>query len=172
MKLTQHFTLEEFIESDTATVRLGIDNTPPPRAIKNLQTTAELAEMIRVALGVPMYLTSGYRCEVLEKFLCQADFNRWCKDRSISADFTAWAMYFENKAHPRGQAFDFKAPAFGAPYKIVNFIAAKPELMEHIDRIIMEGNWVHVAWRDDPRHEVKTASFDAHGTPTYTMGLA
>ncbi len=177
MQLSEHFTLAELVESDTAT-RLGIDNTPPESVIDNMLKTATLAEAIRSALteeaghDVFIIVTSGYRCEALERILTKNDFAAWCGKRDIQPDDVAWRMYFRDKAHPKGKSLDFKAPRFGTPYQIVQFIASRPELMAQIDKIIMEGDWVHVCWSDTPRHQVMTASFDSTGKPTYTKGLA
>lgn len=177
MQLTEHFSFEELSESDTAT-RLGIDNTPPENVVDNLLKTAALAESIRAALTeeamrtVFVVVTSGYRCEALERVLTKGDFAEWCSKRDIQPDDVAWRIYFRDKAHPKGKSLDFKAPRFGTPYQIVKFIASRPDLMAQIDKIIMEGDWVHVCWSDVPRHEVMTASFDATGKPTYKKGLA
>lgn len=177
MQLTPHFSLSELTESDTAT-RLGIRNLPPLEIIDDLRKTAELAEDIRAALNeghsreVFMVVNSGYRCEALEREVTRKDYAKWCERHSVMQDEASWRMYFKNKAHPKGRSLDFKAPRFGTPYQIVKFISSRPELMARIDQIIMEGTWVHVAWSDTPRHEVKTATFDAEGHPTYTKGLA
>ena len=40
MKLTEHFSLEEMIKSQTG-ARKGIDNTPPPEVIENLKALCE-----------------------------------------------------------------------------------------------------------------------------------
>lgn len=66
MKLTEHFTLEELIKSSTAD-RLGIDNTPTKSIINNLTELAELLEKIRIEYNKPIIITSGYRCEKLNK---------------------------------------------------------------------------------------------------------
>ena len=66
MKLTEHFTLEELARSATA-VRLGIDNTPTKSIISNLTEVAQLLEKIRTTYGKPIIVTSGYRCEKLNK---------------------------------------------------------------------------------------------------------
>lgn len=177
MQLTEHFSLAELIESDTAT-RLGIDNTPSQEVIENLRQTAELGELIRAALNenqpreVSIVVTSCHRCEALEREITRKDYARWCERRSVKQDEVSWRAYFKTKAHPKGRSLDFKAPRFGTPYQIVKFISSHPEIMARIDQIIMEGAWVHVAWSDNPRHEVKTATFDAEGHPTYTKGLA
>ncbi len=171
-QLTEHFSLEELTESDTA-LRLGINNTPLLSLVTALRKTAELGEMIRSALSdqakrvVRIFVTSGYRCEALEKVLCEKDYAAWRTRHDLPPE-GSWALYFGRKGHPKGRCMDFKAPDFGTPYQIVKFIASRPDLMEHIDQIIMEGKWVHVAWSASPRHEVLAASFSANGTPSYT----
>jgi hypothetical protein len=78
MKLTDHFTLEELTDSDTA-VRLGIDNTPPPAIRPHLEVLAQGLEEVRRILGQPIIVRSGYRCEALEKVLCAKDYAAWCE---------------------------------------------------------------------------------------------
>ena len=46
MKLTDHFWLSEFTESQTAT-RHGIDNAPSPEIIQHLRHTAEQMDAVR-----------------------------------------------------------------------------------------------------------------------------
>lgn len=171
MKLTEHFTMEELCASDTA-LRMGIANTPQPSAAKNLQRTAELAEVIRHALGdVPLHINSAFRCEALERVLCKPDFTGWCARRSIVADETAWRAYFRTKSHPDGRALDF-TPTNVTPVQAVAMLARTPEVMLLIDQLICEGTWVHASWREGvQRGEVKTARFDESGIPEYTKGL-
>jgi hypothetical protein len=67
MKLTQHFTLEEFTYSETAK-RKNIDNTPSPNAIANIKALCEeVLEPAREEYGKAMIISSGYRCEELNK---------------------------------------------------------------------------------------------------------
>ena len=67
MKLTEHFTLAEFVRSDTAD-RKHIDNTPTPDVIENLRALCrDVLEPARLAFGAPIYITSGYRCPALNK---------------------------------------------------------------------------------------------------------
>jgi len=64
--LSQHFSLPEFVVSQTA-IRKGIDNTPPSDAIINLQQLCiHVLEPIRKELGV-VNVSSGYRCPKLNK---------------------------------------------------------------------------------------------------------
>ena len=67
MKITEHFSLEEFERSDTAK-RLGIDNSVPKGLLPNIQALCEnVLEPVRQHFGVPIYLSSGYRCPALNK---------------------------------------------------------------------------------------------------------
>jgi hypothetical protein len=175
-RLSEHFSLAELVESDTA-LRMGIANTPSHEVIENLRRTAALGEMIRAALSnearreVFIFTLSGFRCEALERVITQKDYAAWCARHDLDAA-SNWSMYFSKKGHPQGKCLDFRAARFGTPRRIVEFIAAQPEIMAQIDQIIMEGTWVHVSWSDAPRHEVMTAMFDVNGVPSYTMGVA
>ena len=66
MKLTEHFTLEELTNSPTAN-RLHIDNFPSDTIISSLMELLELLEKIRNIYSKPIVVTSGYRCEKLNK---------------------------------------------------------------------------------------------------------
>ena len=59
-QLTEHFSLDEFCASETAT-KHKIANTPTSEHLKNLKKTAEGFEKIRSLLGGPIRITSGYR---------------------------------------------------------------------------------------------------------------
>lgn len=178
MMLTEHFSLDELCQSDTA-IRLGIDNTPPADVINNLRRFAEdvlepLRASLREASGKPVqvFVSSGYRCEALERWLCRKDLSAWSVRHGVMADEAAWGVYFARKAHPKGNSADLRAPSFGTPLQIVRHVAAQPHLMVSIDQIIMEGNWAHVATADHPRGQVMTATFDSTGVPTYSSGVA
>ncbi len=65
MQLSPHFTLKEFTDSPTAKAR-GIDNTPPEIALANLRRFClETLEPVRITLGLPVRITSGYRSAAL-----------------------------------------------------------------------------------------------------------
>lgn len=64
LRLTEHFTLDEFIVSQTA-ARLGIDNTPTQEIVDHLRhLCSTILEPARAALG-PLHISSGYRCPAL-----------------------------------------------------------------------------------------------------------
>ena len=61
----KYITIPELTRSATAQKR-GIDNTPPPEAIRNLTTLTEnLLDPLREKWGAPLTVTSGYRCPEL-----------------------------------------------------------------------------------------------------------
>ena len=67
MKLTKHFTLEEFTRSSTAKAR-GIDNTVPLQFIPSLRNLCEkVLEPLRERVKEPVIISSGYRCPALNK---------------------------------------------------------------------------------------------------------
>ena len=65
--LSKHFTLDELTKSATA-IRLGIDNIPNETELENLQKLVDnILEPLRVHYGRPIIITSGFRCEKLNK---------------------------------------------------------------------------------------------------------
>jgi len=69
ISLTTHFGLREFVISKTA-LDHGLDNTPPDEAVENLRALCvHTLEPLRKALGLPVIITSGYRCRQLNRLL-------------------------------------------------------------------------------------------------------
>lgn len=137
--LSPHFTLAELIYSDTAQ-SLGIDNTPTPEAVEQLEQLALVTlEGIRMICGgATMTITSGYRCP----------------------DLNAAVGGVGDSAHLYGCAADFVMPSVGNPTELVAMI--KPYLAElQIDQLIDEcssqgDRWVHVGRAvppNVPRHQ-------------------
>ena len=121
-----HFTIEELYASDTAK-RLGINNKPTIQKMINLvYLAAFVLEPLRVAMGRPINISSGFRCEQLNK--------------------AVGGVY--NSQHLKGQAADISIEgdmAFGR--KIFDYI------MNHLtfDQLIWEHDkkgtyWVHVSY--------------------------
>ncbi len=164
MQLTEHFTLEEFVSSDTA-IRLGIDNTANDEITINLIVVANELEKVRTFLGDNFIrINSGYRCEALEKVLCDKDFTAWCgrHGKNVESD---WTEYFSNKGHPKGFCADFICPDFGTPTEIVEALR-KTDLV--YDQLILEGTWVHVSFAPAARMIAMSATFE-DGVPTYQI---
>jgi zinc D-Ala-D-Ala carboxypeptidase len=148
MNLTPNFTLEEMIHSDLAS-RRGISNQPPPEVLPRLMRTAQLLEQVRLVLGAPMIVTSGYRAP---------EVNRAVGGSSVSA-------------HCDGRAADFMAPQYGTPAAIARRLERSNLAF---DQLIFEGTWVHISQAregEKPRFQVLTAHFNG-GPPTYTEGIA
>lgn len=63
----KYFELNEFIRSDTAKKK-GIDNTPTFELVEHLDRLVdEFLDPLRAAFGMPIKISSGYRCPALNK---------------------------------------------------------------------------------------------------------
>lgn len=62
--VTPHFKWSEFLDSDTA-VALGIVNIPGDYEKANIVQLARKLESVRLELGCPIIINSGYRCRLL-----------------------------------------------------------------------------------------------------------
>ena len=121
-----HFTVEELYASDTSK-RLGINNKPSIQKMINLvYLAAYVLEPLRVAMGRPINISSGYRCEQLNK--------------------AVGGVY--NSQHLKGQAADINIEgdmAFGR--KVFDYIRKNLPF----DQLIWEHDrsgtyWVHVSY--------------------------
>lgn len=149
VQLSEHFTLEELIHSDTAQAR-GLNNTPNPLQVQSLFKVAALLEQIRNLLGgVPITVNSGYR----------------------SPAVNAAVGGVPTSDHQQGCAVDFVCPAYGSPLQICRTLAASSIKFR---QLIQENTWVHIslpqgAGKDG---EILTAIFGANGKVTgYRTGL-
>lgn len=141
MKLTEHFSLEELVFSQSA-IRQGINNEPSEAVKKNLQTLATNLERVRAILLSPLHISSGYRSVELNKFVGGST----------------------KSAHIDGYAADFTAPAFGNPESIVRTLKRTGI---KCDQCIMEGTWVHISFAPAMRNQFLTATFN-NGVATYS----
>ena len=63
----KYFELNEFIRSNTAKKK-GIDNTPTFEIVAHLDRLVdEFLDPLRAAYGMPIWISSGYRCPALNK---------------------------------------------------------------------------------------------------------
>ncbi len=132
IQMNGYFKLEEFIQSEKAT-ELGIDNTPPEDIKNTLLLTMASMERVRSALGFPIIVHSGYRCDELNKAVGGSP----------------------KSQHMKGEACDFICPGLGTPAIIATFLL--PRMAEFgIDQMIMEGTWVHLSFTATPRKQVLT----------------
>lgn len=63
-----YFTIKEMTKSQTAEL-YHIDNTPTEKVIENLKKTMYVLDMIRVYIGKPILINSGYRCKKLNEMV-------------------------------------------------------------------------------------------------------
>lgn len=82
MKLSNNFTLAEFIESDTAE-RDGIDNNPTAEHLHNMVALCEnILQPLRERLGVSIRVSSGYRSKALNTALKASKSSEHCFGRA------------------------------------------------------------------------------------------
>lgn len=81
MLLSAHISLEEMI----ATQHRGVDNTPSAEIIENLKRTAAVLEQVRMLLGTPIHVNSGFRSEALNKIVGGQASSQHCQ--GLAADF-------------------------------------------------------------------------------------
>lgn len=149
MQLSANFTLADVMRSDTAT-KLGINNAPSAEVIERATDVAvQVLEKIAQRYGVAnVVINSWYRSEALERNICEAAYQKWCKANGLAANAKSWATYFAKKQHPAGNAVDLEVNGVG-----------NRELFEWIkanlvfDQLILEfhksgdprSGWVHVS---------------------------
>jgi putative chitinase len=125
IQLSQHFTLEEAIVSETA-ARKGIDNSHPSQeVITSASSTAVHMELVRGILGHPIHVNSWIRCHELNAAL---------GSKSTSQ-------------HVLGEAVDFICPQFGSPIEICKKLISTLGVW---DQMILEFDWVHIAFKSSP----------------------
>lgn len=129
--ITKNISLNELLASNTAK-KHNIDNTPSQTILQNLiDASVNLYQPVRDILGVPILISSGYRCHALNK--------------AVGGSSTS--------AHMAGFAIDFKAPKFGTPKLIVPYIVKKlKEKGIGFDQAIIEypkspNSWVHLGYK-------------------------
>ena len=130
-RLSRYYTLARLTHSDTARER-RIDNAPPPGLIPNLRLLARGLDRIRLLLGHPLDISSGYRCPALNAAVGGA----------------------RNSQHAQGLAADFTCPGFGPPLAIARRLR---DSAIAFDTVILEfDEWIHVSFTATPRRRVMT----------------
>lgn len=145
MRLSKNFTLEEFLVSQTAE-RHGIDMTPSPQVIDNLQllVTACL-QPLRDDILSPIFVSSGFR----------------------PVDLNTMIGGSPSSEHVNGNAVDFTVVR-QKPFDTCELIVA---LGLPFDQVIHEfGRWVHLGVRDILRGEQLTA-YRKDGKTRYVNGI-
>ena len=93
----KYFSISELTHSDTA-VSLGIDNTPTPSAVPLMvELIDRVLDPIREHWGLPIRVTSGYRCPELNEEVGGVE-DSWHMD-GCAADITAIVISEEHRRH-------------------------------------------------------------------------
>lgn len=79
-----YFTIKEMISSQTAKL-YHIDNTPSKEVTENLKKVMYILDMVRVHIGKPILVNSGYRCKKLNEMVGGAHNSMHTK--GLAADF-------------------------------------------------------------------------------------
>ena len=92
MQLSKNLYLSEVTKSRTAK-RLGISNEPTKEHLVNLQILAKkIFQPIRDYYGCPIYISSGYRSEALNKAIGGSKSSQHCKGQAIDIDRDAYSL--------------------------------------------------------------------------------
>lgn len=138
MKLSKHFTLQEFLASQISE-RQGFTEQfePSPEIIKNLTYLAERLEDVRTLLSTPMYISSGFRCHDLNHFLGSK----------------------RTSSHTQGLAVDFCTLDSRTPSDIVSLIVNSDieydqVIQEFYNEKVVGSGWVHLSFHPEhPRNQ-------------------
>ena len=136
--LSPHFAQLEFTESPTAK-KYGIDNTPSPEVVANLTLLCHGSlEPLREELGLPVIITSGYRCKALNDIISHHA-NRSQHLTGSAADFyVGWSAALAG----RGQS----APSNPRERLIKAFRLIISSSRIDYDQLILYPNFIHVSY--------------------------
>tara|TARA_Y100001938_G_scaffold143057_1_gene215248 strand:- start:4962 stop:5444 length:483 start_codon:yes stop_codon:yes gene_type:complete len=146
MKLSNSFTLSEMLRSNTAS-RLGIDEqfNPSKEVIDNLtRLCRKVLQPIRDSLEMPVRVTSGYRCEELNKSIGGSSKSQHVKGEAV--DIELWIRGKEKNAILLDE--------------IIN-LSFRGEI--EFDQLIIEypvndvPKWIHISYSDKNRNQVLIA---------------
>lgn len=126
MNLSPNFTLHEMTRSATA-AKYGIKNIPNASHVENLRLLCtNILQPLRDLLGVPVTISSGYRCKALNRIIGGA----------------------RNSQHQTGRAADLSVKGFTTEQLFQLIVDSNLEY----DQVIEEfGEWIHISFSEKPR---------------------
>ena len=133
--MTEHFTLNEFLRSDTAS-KYNINNKPNKEQLDNLSFVAEQLEIIRSYYNKPMFITSGFRTKELNTLL---------KGSKTSQHMQGLAVDIKLKSKEENKIF----------FNLVNKLIKENQIKVY--QLIDEYNykWVHIGFsQTNPKGQV------------------
>ena len=153
MKLSENFSLQELLKSQTA-LRKGIDNKPTdPSVITNLQVLCEkVLQPIRDHFARPVVINSGYRCPKLNKAIGSSS----------------------KSQHTKGEAADIEIPGLSnkelAEY-IEDNLPFDQLILEFYTPGIPDSGWVHVSYKSEGNRKSILTAMKENGKTVYKPGL-
>lgn len=127
-KMKKYFTLSELCYSKKAEEN-NIINVPNLEIIRNINLLIDnVLSPLREKYKKPIIVTSGYRCEALNKLVGGV----------------------KNSQHLIGCAADIVPQDRNDLQRL--FDIAKEQ--NNFDQLIWEGTWIHISYSDNPRHNV------------------
>lgn len=79
-----YFTIKEMTKSQTAKL-YHIDNTPTKEVVENLKKVMYILDIVRVYIGKPILVNSGYRCKKLNEIV--GGVQKSMHTKGLAADF-------------------------------------------------------------------------------------
>ena len=181
IQLSPHFSLLELTESATARQR-DIANIPPPEAVENLKRLCKgTLEPLRKVLGLPVIITSGYRCKELNNIV-----NRSSKTSQHMLGQAADFYISDDGAmrQSRGSRFKVQGSTGFAQFKVQCGFAAVQDskvlgrrellimgfrliiLNEDIDydQLILYPTFIHVSYVSRSKNRRKIIKANGHGS--------
>ena len=151
VRLSQNFTLQEYIKSQTA-IRKGIDNMPNEQHLEKAKLLFEnVVQPVRDNFGVTV-INSGYRGPELNEAVGGSDKSQHCK----------------------GEAVDIECP--GVPnYNVAKWIHDNLDfdqlILEFYTPGIPDSGWVHVSYKEDANRKSVLTAMKEDGKTVYKAGL-
>lgn len=176
-KLSKNFSLGEFLYSATAERHndiVAVQYAPSEEIIENLQYLCKkVLQPVRDKLGVPMKITSGYRCKLLNDLVGSSDSSQHlvgqAADVQMSETLLSDQRYREikNKIKRRVKSLTGQVlrDDVNANFYLFSYICIRMEFLD-IDQVIHEygeargrPGWIHVAAAADARDKREIVAF-------------
>lgn len=144
----KYFTITELTKSSTAAAK-GIDNTPSKEIIVNLTTLVDkVLDPLREWYGKPIYVTSGYRCEALNKAVGGVATSYHCFDKNTEIlTNNGWRTYKTIKPYDKVLSMNLNT-------QLLEFVDIDSILIRPYEGNLIYGNNKHVQFAVTDQHRM------------------